>query len=71
MIRIRETREHHQISQAALSTELGWGQSRLSNYETGIRTPDLDDSRLIVAALNKLGAVCTLDAVFPPESSAA
>lgn len=65
MNRIREIREDAEISQAALHRHLGWKQSRLANYESGARTPSLDDSRAIVSALNELGAPCTLGDVFP------
>ncbi|UXY55874.1 helix-turn-helix domain-containing protein [Pseudomonas tohonis] len=71
MNRIRETREGAGISQAALYKKLGWRQSRLANYESGNRTPGLNEAREIIAALAGLGAVCDLDEVFPqPESEA-
>lgn len=71
MNRIRETREGARISQATLHRRLGWKQSRLANYESGARTPSLDDSRAIVAALNELGVSCSLGDVFPgPEQAA-
>lgn len=65
MNRIREIREAANIKQAELCGELGWLQSRLSNYETGNRSPGLQVARQIVAALNRLGADCTLSDVFP------
>lgn len=55
------------VSQAQLSDVLNWGRSRLSNYEAGLREPGLSECRSIVDALNKLGASCTLDSVFPKE----
>ncbi|HEY2454112.1 MAG TPA: helix-turn-helix transcriptional regulator [Scandinavium sp.] len=54
------------LTQESLAGTLGWRQSRLSNYETGLRKPGLGDCRRIVEALNKLGSNCTLDSVFPP-----
>ena len=69
MNRISELRGKAKISQIALADELGWSQGRLSNYESGRRVPSLADSRAITAALNKLGANCTLDDVFPVEGS--
>ncbi|WP_065760250.1 helix-turn-helix domain-containing protein [Pseudomonas defluvii] len=72
MNRIRETREKAGIRQSALYRKLGWGQSRIANYESGERTPSLSDARLIVAALNELGASCDLALVFPePDQSSA
>jgi len=71
MNRIKEIRKAHKIQQKDLALELGWNQARLGHYETGIRTPGLKESRQIVAALNRLGASCTLDDVFPCEDGAA
>jgi len=40
-LRIRAAREAQGLGQLELSQLMGWkGQSRLSNYETGIRLPD-------------------------------
>ena len=66
MNRVREIREEAGITQAALHRQLKWNQSRLANYESGARAPGLAEARQIVAALNKLGAKCRLDDVFPP-----
>lgn len=62
-------REKAGIHQTALADALGWSQGRMSNYETKRRQPSLSDSRSIVAALNRLGARCTLDEVFPPAEA--
>ncbi len=66
MNRIASTREEGGIKQCELVAALGWTQTRVSNYEAGRRTPGLAESRAIVAALNRLGAACTLDDIFPP-----
>jgi putative transcriptional regulator len=68
MNRIACLRKGAQIKQRDLGEILGWTQARLSNYESGHRTPGLNECRAITAALNQLGATCTLDDVFPPES---
>lgn len=70
MNRIAEHRERSGIRQRELVAALGWTQTRVSNYEAGRRTAGLAECRAIVAALNGLGAVCTLDDVFPPEIDA-
>lgn len=70
MNRIAEHRERSGIRQRELVAALGWTQTRVSNYEAGRRTAGLSECRAIVAALNRLGAVCTLDDVFPPEIEA-
>lgn len=64
---ISKYRKKGGLSQQILAQRIGWGQSRLANYEVNTRTPSLADSRSIVAALNSLGVVCCLDDVFPPS----
>ena len=68
MNHVRTIRKHAGITQADLRRALGWNQSRVANYESGLRRPGLSDARQIVAALNSLGARCSLDDVFPPAS---
>ncbi|TFH84932.1 XRE family transcriptional regulator [Billgrantia azerbaijanica] len=68
MNRIAELRNKHGIKQKDLAERLGWPSPRLSNYESGLRTPSLDASRAIVQALRGLGVDCTLDDVFPPKN---
>ncbi|WP_374754960.1 helix-turn-helix transcriptional regulator [Pseudomonas syringae] len=67
MNHVRIIREGAGITQASLRRALGWNQSRLANYESGLRSPGLSEARLIVIALNELGAICVLDEVFPPD----
>lgn len=67
MNRIAECREKAGIKQRELVAALGWTQTRISNYEAGRRTAGLAECRAITNALNRLGAVCSLDEVFPPE----
>jgi len=59
------------ITQSALAGACGWNQSRLANYETGIRAPDLESCRRLVKALNKFGSRINLDGLFPPKKHAA
>ena len=68
MNQVRMIRERAGLTQAALRRALGWNQSRLANYESGLRSPGLTEARLIVSALNTLGAKCELDDAFPPEN---
>ncbi|RMR06607.1 helix-turn-helix transcriptional regulator [Pseudomonas syringae group genomosp. 7] len=70
MNQVRVIRDHAGITQADLRRSLGWNQSRLANYESGLRCPGLSEARQIVAALNSLGAECELDDAFPPEGLA-
>jgi putative transcriptional regulator len=67
MNRISKIRAEHGIKQKDLAQTLGWPSPRLSNYESGFRTPSLDASREIVQAFRELGVDCTLDDVFPPK----
>ncbi|EEU9347582.1 helix-turn-helix transcriptional regulator [Escherichia coli] len=71
MNNIANERKKLGITQSALAGACGWNQSRLANYESGIRTPDLESCRRLVKALNKLGSKTTLDGLFPPEHQAA
>ncbi|HDX2972500.1 TPA: helix-turn-helix transcriptional regulator [Escherichia coli] len=71
MNNITNERKKLGITQSALAGACGWNQSRLANYESGIRTPDLESCRRLVKALNKLGSKTTLDGLFPPEHKAA
>lgn len=71
MNKIKLVRTRHRITQADLARSLGWSQSRIANYETGIRKPRLEDARLLVTALSKLGAKTSLDEVFPVAGSSA
>lgn len=68
MNNIAQQRKKIGISQAVLASAIGWGQSRIANYELNIRTPGLNECRLIVEGLKKLGGECSLDEVFPPAS---
>jgi len=63
---ISHYRKKENITQLALAQQIGWKQPRSANYEAMLRTQSVEDSRRIVAALNALGARCSLDEVFPP-----
>lgn len=71
MNNIAQQRKKIGISQAVLAAAIGWGQSRIANYELSIRTPGLTECRQIVEGLNKLGGECSLDEVFPPCANSA
>lgn len=71
MNQIAEIRKSIGKSQAELAVTIGWSTSRIGNYELGIRTPKLNECREIVSGLNKIGANCTLDDVFPPQKKTA
>lgn len=51
-LRLKQIREEKGLSQRALATKCGWGPSRISNYESGIRSISLDDAETISGALN-------------------
>lgn len=71
MNKIAQQRKKIGVSQAVLASAIGWGQSRIANYELNIRTPRLNDCRKIVEGLRKLGCQCSLDDFFPPSSNKA
>lgn len=55
------------LTQKKLAELCGWNQSRIANYEAGVRKPGLSECRIIVEALILQGSRCTLDSVFPPS----
>ncbi|AWC92343.1 helix-turn-helix transcriptional regulator [Morganella morganii] len=69
MNNIAKARKELGVSQAKLARILGWGASRIANYELGIRTPSLHDCRLIVMAFKKQGLAYSLDDLFPVGNS--
>lgn len=71
MNNIAEKRKCAGLTQAEFASILGWKQSRLSNYELGLRMPVLNDCRSIVDELNKLGVCVSLDDIFPRRSTEA
>lgn len=52
--KIKKYRQQARLTQAALGEKCGWTQqpqSRISNYEQGIREPNFNDLQLIASAL--------------------
>lgn len=68
MNKIAHERQKIGLSQSGLARELGWATSRIGNYESGIRTPDLKSCRALVFTLNRLGCQTSLDRLFPPDN---
>lgn len=66
MNHLSKVRKSIGLTQSQLACLCGWKQSRIANYEIGIRKPSLNECRAIINALNKSGAKCSLDTVFPP-----
>lgn len=64
--KIKHYRLERNMTLANLAELMGWSAARLSNYENGFRKPSLNDCRLIVRTLNKVGCKVGLDDVFPP-----
>ncbi|MNR47398.1 helix-turn-helix protein [compost metagenome] len=71
MSALRNIRTAAKITQQELAEKLGLTQAAIGHYEKGRRQPKLAEARRLVAALNKLGAECTLEEVFPPEEEGA
>lgn len=71
MTNLRTIRESLNVSQTALAEMVGCTQGSIGHYESGRRNPDLKMCRILVQALNRLGAKVRLDDVFPPEKKAA
>ncbi|MBV7388995.1 helix-turn-helix domain-containing protein [Pasteurellaceae bacterium TAE3-ERU1] len=67
MNKLKHFRKQTGLSQAGFAKELGWWQSRIGNYESGSRTPNITASRVIIEKLNKLNVKCSIDDVFPSD----
>ena len=69
--RIQELRRKANLTQAQLADKCGWakGQGRVSNYETGLREPDLADCWALVNAFTELGLAKGFGDVFPAPSA--
>lgn len=67
---LRAVRTAAGIKQRELAEWLGMTPGAIGHYEQGRRQLRLEDARRLVAALNALGAECTLEQVFPPEAGA-
>lgn len=65
---LRAVRTAAGIKQRELAERLGMTPGAIGHYEQGRRQLRLEDARRLVAALNALGAECTLEQVFPPEA---
>lgn len=63
---LRAVRTAAGIKQRQLAERLGMTPGAIGHYEQGRRQLKLEDARRLVAALNALGAECTLEQVFPP-----
>ncbi|SEJ63506.1 putative transcriptional regulator [Azotobacter beijerinckii] len=68
MSALKNIRTAARITQQQLAAKLGITQAAIGHYEKGRRQPKLTEARRLVAALNELGAACTLEEVFPPEA---
>lgn len=64
MSNLAEVRKKVGLSQKQLAHALGWGQSRVANYEL-YRLPKVDSALQIVKVLNKFGAKTTVEKLFP------
>ncbi|GGX72024.1 helix-turn-helix transcriptional regulator [Saccharospirillum salsuginis] len=71
MLRLKYYRVSAGLTQGELGKRCGFksAQSRVALYESGERLPPLPVARRIVKVLNDAGAPCTLDEVFPPETT--
>lgn len=71
MLRLKYYRMRACLTQGELGKRCGFkaAQSRVALYESGERLPPLPVARRIVAVLNDAGVRCTLDDVFPPETT--
>ncbi|TDX29133.1 putative transcriptional regulator [Modicisalibacter xianhensis] len=63
-MKLKELREKACLTQTELGKATGLGQTAISNYESGYRTPDLNKVGRIVAVLRAKGVPVTLEDIF-------
>lgn len=56
MMNLKEIRKERGMTQQQLAEFCGMERTRITNYETGYRTPNIHEAKTLAAALN-----CTLD----------
>ena len=71
MNNIASFRKKISLTQGELAAQCGWSyQSRIAQYESGERTPSIQDCKKIIQALTSYGLVVTLDDLFPETNAA-
>ncbi len=67
---IKALREQLGLDQTEMADALGWGQSRLSNYENGIRTPPIEAARELAKFFRDRGLPeITVDDIYPKAAA--
>ncbi|MCY1292458.1 helix-turn-helix protein [compost metagenome] len=69
MSALRNLRKAGGVTQRELAEKVGLTQAAIGHYETGRRHPGLSEARKLVAALNDMGILCTLEEAFPPDDT--
>lgn len=67
MSALSTTRKIAGVTQQQLADMVGLTQAAIGHYEKLRRTPGLSECRRLVAALNELGVMCSLEDVFPDD----
>ncbi|MBV1842735.1 helix-turn-helix transcriptional regulator [Photobacterium ganghwense] len=69
MSNIKAIRTSINASQDELAEHVGVTQGAIAHFEKGIRTPNIKMCWRIVEALNRMGANCSFEDVFPTPSA--
>ena len=67
MNNLRLHRAKASLSQKELALLVGVSQPMIATIENNTKRPSLTNAQKIIAALNKNGAKCTINQVFPPN----
>lgn len=70
MNQIKKLRKSLGLKTVELSKVLDCGHSRISNYESGERTPSIEYGHYIVKKFNDLGVSARFEDVFPSPHAA-
>lgn len=69
---LKRYRKELGLTQVELGVACGFGkasQSRVSNYESGVRTPSLQDAQAMVRVFCEKGLRVGVDELFPADES--
>ncbi len=68
MNNIKKLRTKFNLTQSQLAELMGCSQGSIGHYETGRRTPDIEDARLLVGVFSKYDPDVNIENIFPRQT---
>lgn len=65
MNNLKTIRENAGLTQSDLAKQIDVTKASVSNYETGLRKPNIKIAQKIAIAISAYGCACTVDDLFP------